>query len=123
MAEAMGMSLPGAALVPGVYNDRFRLGESTGMAIVDLVRRQLTADQVITFESLENAIRVLMATGGSTNAVLHLTAIAAELEIPAAQMMDALRPGSAHRRRNWPRSTRRRSTTWRTFTAPAESRA
>jgi dihydroxy-acid dehydratase len=89
MAEAMGMSLPGAALVPGVYNDRFRLGEGTGMAIVELVRQQLTADKVITFKSLENAIRVLMATGGSTNAVLHLTAIAAELDIPAAQMMDA----------------------------------
>ena len=89
MAEAMGMSLPGAALVPGVYNDRLRLGESTGTAIVDLVRQQLGADQVITFVSLEYAIRVLMASGGSTNAVLHLTAIAAELEIPAAQMMDA----------------------------------
>ena len=89
LAEAMGMSLPGAALVPGVYNDRLRLGEATGQAIVNLVRQQITADRIITFESLENAIRVLMATGGSTNAVLHLTAVAAELGISGAQMMDA----------------------------------
>lgn len=89
MAEAMGMSLPGAALVPGVYNDRFRLGEATGQAIVALVRQQVTADKVINFPALENAIRVLMATGGSTNAVLHLSAIAAELDISGAQMMEA----------------------------------
>ena len=89
MAEAMGMSLPGAALVPGVYNDRLRLGEASGQAIVNLVRQQITADRIITLESLENAIRVLMATGGSTNAVLHLTAVAAELGISGAQMMDA----------------------------------
>jgi len=72
-----------------VYNDRLRLGEATGQAIVNLVRQQITADKIITFESLENAIRVLMATGGSTNAVLHLTAVAAELGITGAQMMDA----------------------------------
>jgi len=89
MAEAMGMSLPGAALVPGVYNDRLRLGEVTGQEIVDLVQRNVTADRIITFESLENAIRVLMATGGSTNAVLHLTAVAAELGSSGAQMMEA----------------------------------
>ncbi len=89
MAEAMGMSLPGAALVPGVYNDRLRLGEASGQAIVDLVKRNVSADKIITFESLENAIRVLMATGGSTNAVLHLTAVAAELGISGAQMMEA----------------------------------
>jgi len=89
MAEAMGMSLPGAALVPGIYNDRLRLGEATGLAIVDLVLKGITTDQIITFESLENAIRVLMATGGSTNAVLHLTAVAAELGITGAQMMEA----------------------------------
>ena len=88
MAEAMGMSLPGAALVPGVYNDRLRLGEATGQAIVDLVRQQIGADRIITGRSLENAVRVLMATGGSTNAVLHLTAVAAEIGISGAQMME-----------------------------------
>lgn len=89
LAESLGMSVPGGALVPAVYADRLRLAEDTGKAIVNLVYNQITADQIITKESLDNAIRVLMATGGSTNAVLHLSAIAAELDIPAEQMMDA----------------------------------
>lgn len=89
MAEALGMALPGAALVPAVYADRLRFAENTGRAIVSLVADQLTADKIITNQSLENAIRVLMATGGSTNAVLHLSAIAAELGIEAETMMDA----------------------------------
>ena len=89
LAEALGMSLPGAALVPAVYADRLRLAENTGKAIVSLVTRQITADKVITYQSLENAIRVLMATGGSTNAVLHLSGVAAELGIEAETMMEA----------------------------------
>jgi len=89
LAEALGMSLPGAALVPAVYADRLRLAENTGKAIVSLVTSQITADKVITYQSLENAIRVLMATGGSTNAVLHLSAVAAELGIEAETMMEA----------------------------------
>ena len=89
MAEALGMSLPGAALVPAVYADRLRLGEETGKAIVNLVNSQLSADKIMTYQSLENAVRVLMATGGSTNAVLHLSAVAAELDIAAATMMTA----------------------------------
>ncbi|MDR3435603.1 dihydroxy-acid dehydratase [Telmatospirillum sp.] len=86
LAEAMGMSLPGAALVPAVYADRFRMAEATGKAIVELVARP-TFQQIITRHSLENAVRVLMATGGSTNAVLHLSAIAAEIDIDAGTMM------------------------------------
>ena len=89
LAEAMGMSLPGGALVPAVYAERLRLAEDTGKAIVNLIRQQINADQIITMQSLENAIRVLMATGGSTNAILHLSAIAAELDIPAETMMEA----------------------------------
>ncbi|HEY3425775.1 MAG TPA: dihydroxy-acid dehydratase, partial [Negativicutes bacterium] len=77
LAEALGMSLPGAALVPAVYADRLRLAEDTGKAIVSLVNNQNSSDKIITYQSLENAVRVLMATGGSTNAVLHLSAIAA----------------------------------------------
>jgi dihydroxy-acid dehydratase len=88
LAEALGMSVPGGALVPAVYAERLRLAEDTGKAIVSLVNHQITADQIITNESLDNAVRVLMATGGSTNAVLHLSAIAAELDIPSEQMMD-----------------------------------
>ncbi|HWR06553.1 dihydroxy-acid dehydratase [Sporomusa sp.] len=89
MAEALGLSLPGAALVPAVYADRLRLGEETGKAIVALVTNGISADNIITYQSLENAIRVLMATGGSTNAVLHLSAVAAELDITAETMMNA----------------------------------
>jgi len=89
LAEAMGMSVPGGALVPAVYAERLRLAEDTGKAIVNLTLQQINADQIITMKSLENAVRVLMATGGSTNAILHLSAIAAELDIPAETMMEA----------------------------------
>ena len=89
LAEALGMSVPGGALAPAVSAERLRLAEMTGKAIVNLVNRQITADQVITMNSLENAIRVLMATGGSTNAILHLSAVASELDIPAETMMEA----------------------------------
>jgi len=86
LAEAMGMALPGAALIPAVYAERSRIAEQTGLAIVDLVKKK--APGIITLESLKNAIRVLMATGGSTNAVLHLSAIAAEIGIKPQTMMD-----------------------------------
>lgn len=88
LSEAMGMSLPGAALIPAVHADRFRMAEETGKAIMNLVKNGITADQVITQQSLENAVRVAMATGGSTNAVLHLSAIAAEIDITPETMMD-----------------------------------
>lgn len=94
LAEAMGMSLPGGALVPAVYAERLRLAEETGKAIVNLVLQQINADQILDMKSLENAIRVLMATGGSTNAILHLSAIAAELDIPAEKMMEAYQRSS-----------------------------
>ena len=83
------MSLPGAALVPAVYAERLRLAEETGLAIVGLAKAGITGDKVITKKALENAIRVLMATGGSTNAVLHLSAIANEVDIDADEMMQA----------------------------------
>ena len=86
LAEAMGMALPGAALIPAVYAERSRIAEQTGLAIVDLVKKKKPG--IITLESLKNAIRVLMATGGSTNAVLHLSAIAAEIDIKPQTMMD-----------------------------------
>lgn len=88
LAEALGMSLPGSALIPAVYADRMRMGEATGKAVVSLVKNNTTARSIITEQSLRNAVRVLMATGGSTNAVLHLTAVAAELGIEAETMMD-----------------------------------
>ena len=87
LAEALGMSLPGSALVPAVYAERTRFAEETGIAIVNMVQHNITADGIITKESLQNAIRVLMTTGGSTNAILHLTAIAHEVGVGAEEMM------------------------------------
>lgn len=87
MAEAMGMSLPGSAAIPAVYNDRTRAALETGQTIVEMVRQGLTARDIITAESIRNAIMVLMATGGSTNCVIHTCAIAHEIGIEAKTVM------------------------------------
>jgi dihydroxy-acid dehydratase len=76
IAEVLGMTLPGTAAIPAVHADRLRAAEATGAAAVRLAASGLTPDRIVTAKSVENAIRVLMAIGGSTNAVIHLTAIA-----------------------------------------------
>src|SRR5579862_3918141 len=76
IAEALGMMLPGTAAIPAVHADRLRAAEATGAAAVRLAATKLRPDRIVTEKSVENALRVLMAIGGSTNAVLHLTAIA-----------------------------------------------
>jgi dihydroxy-acid dehydratase len=76
IAEALGMILPGSAAIPAVHADRLRAAEATGRAAMALAAQKLTPDRIVTEKSVENALRVLMAIGGSTNAVLHLTAIA-----------------------------------------------
>src|SRR5437868_1793558 len=73
---ALGMILPGSAAIPAVHADRLRAAEATGRASMQLAASRLTPDKIVTQQSVENALRVLMAIGGSTNAVLHLTAIA-----------------------------------------------
>ncbi len=80
-AEAMGMSLPGSAAPPAV--DRRRDGDAhrSGEAVVELLRRGIRTRDIITRESLQNAIAVVVALGGSTNAVLHLLAIAHEAHV------------------------------------------
>ena len=78
LAEALGMSLPGSATIPATRADRLRAAQASGRRIVDLVQQGLTAGDVITREALENAVRVNAAIGGSTNAVLHLLAVAYE---------------------------------------------
>ena len=75
------MSLPGTAAIPAVHADRLRAGEEAGRAAVRLLQTGITPAQVITPHSVENAMRVLMAIGGSTNAVVHLAAIAGRLGI------------------------------------------
>ena len=87
LAEAMGLSLPGAALIPAVYSERLRMAEKTGEAIASMSYKGVNSRQIMTRESIRNAIRVLMATGGSTNAVIHLTAIGHELGIESETMM------------------------------------
>src|SRR6185437_16185053 len=76
IAEALGMILPGTAAIPAVHADRLRAAEATGRAAMRLAAEKVTPDRIVTPESVENALRVLMAIGGSTNAVLHLTAVA-----------------------------------------------
>ncbi|HEY2737754.1 MAG TPA: dihydroxy-acid dehydratase, partial [Thermoanaerobaculia bacterium] len=76
IAEALGMMLPGTAAIPSVHADRLRAAEATGAAAVRLVQSRIRPSQIVTEKSVENALRVLLAIGGSTNAVLHLTAIA-----------------------------------------------
>jgi dihydroxy-acid dehydratase len=80
LAEAMGMSLPGSATIPAVQADRLRAAQESGRRIVRLVEQGITARQIIGRKSLENAIRVNAAIGGSTNAVLHILAIGYEAD-------------------------------------------
>jgi dihydroxy-acid dehydratase len=81
IAEALGMSLPGTAAIPAVNSARLVAAEESGKTAVQLTQHPITPSQVITSQSVENAFRVLMALGGSTNAVIHLTAIAGRLGI------------------------------------------
>ncbi len=81
-AEALGMSLPGSAAPPAPDRRRDEYAIKSGEAVVELLRRGITARDILTLEAFENAITVVMALGGSTNAVLHLLAIAREAEVP-----------------------------------------
>ena len=80
-AEAMGMSLPGSAAPPAIHRNRNLFARMSGEAVVNLLRQGITTKDIITKEALENAIAVVMAFGGSTNAVLHLMAIAHEANV------------------------------------------
>ncbi|OIH92261.1 MULTISPECIES: dihydroxy-acid dehydratase [unclassified Curtobacterium] len=81
LAEALGMSLPGSAAPPSADRRRDYYAHRSGEAVVRMLELGLTARQILTKEAFENAITVLMALGGSTNAVLHLLAIAYEAEV------------------------------------------
>ncbi|MEJ7707431.1 MAG: dihydroxy-acid dehydratase [Nocardioidaceae bacterium] len=84
VAEAIGMSLPGSAAPPAVDRRRDGFAHRSGEAVVDMLRLGLTARAIMTKEAFENAIAVVMALGGSTNAVLHLLAIAHEADVDLA---------------------------------------
>jgi dihydroxy-acid dehydratase len=93
-AEALGMSLPGSAAPPAVDRRRDGFARKSGMAVVEMLRQGITARQILTKPAFENAIAVTMAFGGSTNAVLHLLAIANEAEVDLT-LDDFVRVGRA----------------------------
>ena len=82
ITEALGMALPGTAAIPAVHADRLRAAEATGTRAVALAREGLRPSRIITEKSVENALRVLLAIGGSTNAIIHLTAVAGRVGVP-----------------------------------------
>jgi len=82
LAETMGLTLPNTAAIPAVHADRLRAAEATGRRAVELIGSDLTVGKIVTAPVVENALRVLLAVGGSTNAVVHLTAIAGRLGLP-----------------------------------------
>jgi dihydroxy-acid dehydratase len=84
ITEALGMCLPGTAAIPAVHADRLRAAEATGALAVRMIGSQLTPDKIVNRQSVENALRVLLAIGGSTNAVIHLTAIAGRAGVPVS---------------------------------------
>ncbi|WP_127784149.1 dihydroxy-acid dehydratase [Rhodococcus sp. X156] len=81
VGEALGMSLPGSAAPPAVDRRRDGYARQSGEAVVEMLRKGITARQIMTKPAFENAIAVVMALGGSTNAVLHLLAIAREADV------------------------------------------
>jgi len=82
VAEALGIALPGSASAPAVTADRIRVAERSGATAVQIAKSKLTPDRILTAKAFENALRVLLAIGGSTNGVIHTTAIAGRLGIP-----------------------------------------
>jgi dihydroxy-acid dehydratase len=81
MTEALGMMLPGGAAAPAVHADRLRAAEATGARAVALAAEGLTPAQIMTPKAFENALRMLLAIGGSTNAIVHIAAVAGRLGI------------------------------------------
>jgi dihydroxy-acid dehydratase len=80
--EALGMSLPGSSSAPAVTSRKAEECYEAGRAVVDLIEKQITPRQIMTKTAFENAIKLVMALGGSTNAVLHLLAIARQIDVP-----------------------------------------
>lgn len=76
MAEALGMALPGSSSIPAVYRERGACAYQTGRRVVDLVRQDVKPSDILTKDAFENAIAVCTAIGGSTNAPIHLNALA-----------------------------------------------
>jgi dihydroxy-acid dehydratase len=90
LTEALGLALPRSANVPAFHSDKLLFARSTGKRIVEMVEEELTADKIVTADAIENAIIVDLAIGGSTNATLHLPALAHEigLDLPLQTFND-----------------------------------
>ena len=100
LTEAMGMGLKGNGTIPAVYSARLELAKHAGMAVMELVRKGVTARQIMTKEALMNALTVDMALGCSTNSMLHLPAIAhecgVELDLDVANAISEKTPNLCH---------------------------
>ena len=120
LAEALGMQLPGSAAIPAPYRERGQMAYETGKRIVDMVREDLKPSDIMTREAFENAIVVNSAIGGSTNAPIHLNAIARHIgvELDDRRLADA----SATRSRCWSTCSRPANISARTTTMPAACR-
>jgi dihydroxy-acid dehydratase len=95
IAEAIGMALPGTAAIPAVHADRLRAAEATGKRAVQLAHDRLRPTSIITAKSIDNALRVLLAIGGSTNAIIHLTAVAGRVGVPITlEKLNAMSDGT-----------------------------
>lgn len=81
IAETLGMTLPGTAAIPAVHADRLRAAEASGLAAARMIDAPIRPSEIITEHAVENALRVLLALSGSTNAIVHLTAVAGRLGI------------------------------------------
>ncbi|MGQ9461189.1 MAG: dihydroxy-acid dehydratase [Candidatus Bathyarchaeaceae archaeon] len=97
ITEALGMSLPGSATIPAVDARRLRVAKQSGMQIMKLIKEDVRPHDIMVYDAFENAIRVDMALGGSTNTVLHLPAIASQLgvELPL-ELLDKLSRETPH---------------------------
>lgn len=87
-SESIGMTLPEGGLIPAVYHERYRSAFKSGEKIVQMVLENISSRSIMTKESLENAIMVLMASGGSTNAVIHSCALGYELGIAPQEVLN-----------------------------------
>ncbi|MDU4938304.1 MAG: dihydroxy-acid dehydratase [Clostridium sp.] len=82
LAEVLGVALPGNGTIPAVYSERIRLAKQAGMAVMNLLEKDIKPRDIVTEKSIENALACDMALGCSSNSVLHLTAIANEAKLP-----------------------------------------
>ena len=90
LAEAIGLALPGSAIIPAVFPEKLWSAKASGRMIVELVKNQITPRQIMTRKALENTICVHQALGGSTNAVLHILALAEELGLGDEITLDTI---------------------------------